>query len=315
MKKNRNKFMSLILACAFLVSSTILPTFAETVDTSPYVATTSTQTTTQTPKTPPISLFGISKAQIPALYTAKSGQYMVSPIYLNESGVDVFVQVFDALSKTGAKTRIEMDAYETASSIEGSFLAVVSDGQRIIVTLNQQNRISLNGNEAYTISAENYNALLAVYKGNTKNSYYAQWLIYMMQNQITKVTYQTTSGTTVTVREDALAEVISQVRATRVTQGKSYNPVRTDLVPSTASGLYKITLHFGEDVTYDLYYQGSTFYIQTSNMRMGIQYTLANGESARLLKVLTQAAGSTNTTSTTTTTNSLAKPQPVTPAA
>lgn len=231
-------------------------------------------------KEPETDPFKLSGKDITALYTSKSGTFMMSPFYKDDPAYETFASVISGLKPA----EIEMEAVEAASSIEGSFLLIHKDSSRIIYTLNTKGRIQVSG-KAYQIDEASYHKLLALYKEKKPASNYAQWLIYMIPKRVTGVTFATTADSEgVIVSEDYMRDVLAKIRSIRVSGGESYYPIREDLKPG--NGAIKISLHFPEDGRYDLWLVGNTLYLQTSDMHIGCKYTVDAGDAQIILNAL-----------------------------
>lgn len=241
--------------------------------------------------------FKFEKSDVSALYAAQSGKFMVSPIYLDDENADAFISIINSLDREGGGGRkeIDLDSYEAADTIEGSFLLVLKDGTRIIYTLNKEGRIQVSS-KGYQISTEAYNSLLRVYTDKKPSSSYAQWLIYMIPKRVEGISYETTAGSVNNIASDAVWDILLKIRGIRVSNGSSYRPLKGgDLTPG--GNTTKISLHFPGGGTYDLWFVGNTLYVETSDLHIGCQYTMTASDAQSVLNALKAAPVASGSTS------------------
>ena len=245
-----------------------------------------------------IDVFGLKETDITALYKAYSGKFMVSPIYKQDENYSKFVPVLNQLKDNSNVKAVEVDADDAAEFIEASFLAVLKDGTRRVYTLNTNNVIQAGNDGYFQIPAEQYNALLAIYNAKSNSPSFAQWLIYMIPGNVSRISYEDTEkGQPVMLGEEYIPQMTQLIRGTAVANGKHYTPLKYDFVPG--NGKSRITLYFDEqDTHYTIWIDGTTMYIEAGGMHIGTQYTISANQANALKNAFKDPASAFQKTTT-----------------
>lgn len=281
MKTKTMKRISFFLLITMLATLLIMPVSAQ-ADTSPNPIPGATQDKEDDTELD-VKPFELEPEDVVALYTAESGMFTVSPVR-SEEDEKTFATVIGSL---GDSKPAHLDERDAALSIEASFLLIRKDGARVIYTLNQNNRLVVNGVNAFTIPAEAYQALNAIYAKKTGYSHYLQWLIYMSPSNVTDITYDIGNGEVSMKEAGYLNDALQLIRGTRslsATSQKSYDLHDVTLSPGNGTTLIKV--YFKDDITYNMHFVGNTLYLEASDYRIGRQYTTPAGEGTRLLTAL-----------------------------
>lgn len=288
MNKKHGRISAALLA--LLLAGTLMVAPVGALDESPNALPSSSAAKAETKteeKKAETNPFKFEKSDVSALYAAQSGKFMVSPIYLDDENADAFISIINSLDREGGRKELDLDSYEAADTIEGSFLLVMRDGTRIIYTLNKEGRIQVSS-KGYQISTDAYNSLLRVYTDKKPSSSYAQWLIYMIPKRVEGISYETTAGSVNNIASDAVWDILLKIRGIRVSDGASYRPLKGgDLTPG--GNTTKISLHFPEGGTYNLWFVGNTLYVETSDLHIGCQYTMTASDAQSVLNALKAA--------------------------
>ncbi|MFV0399363.1 MAG: hypothetical protein ACK5LX_01935 [Oscillospiraceae bacterium] len=296
MNKKHGRISAALLA--LLLAGTLMVAPVGALDESPNALPSSSAAKAETKteeKKAETNPFKFEKSDVSALYAAQSGKFMVSPIYLDDENADAFISIINSLDREGGRKEIDLDSYEAADTIEGSFLLVMRDGTRIIYTLNKEGRIQVSS-KGYQISTDAYNSLLRVYTDKKPSSSYAQWLIYMIPKRVEGISYETTAGSVNNIDSDAVWDILLKIRGIRVSDGSSYRPLKGgDLTPG--GNTTKISLHFPEGGTYNLWFVGNTLYVETSDLHIGCQYTMTASDAQSVLNALKAAPAASGSSS------------------
>lgn len=240
--------------------------------------------TTSTPAKKEIPLLDFKESQITALYKAKSGDFLLSPVPDKEA----FHKIVSSLANNPEAKLVNVDADKAAKYIEGSFIVVFNDGTRRVYALNTNNLLQA-GNSYYQIPEESYKALGEVYQKDYKRANFAQWLIYMRPNMITEISYDNGSKV-IDVPAENLSTIIQHIRGLRMVAGTSYSPKLDNF--KTGGTKSKLTIKFGEDGRYDLLIDANTVYIESDELHIGCKHTAVSADLANLIKEIEKSVQS-----------------------